>query len=122
MPSKNKQFDLVERTATFAKKCRLLVSSLNPTTNNFEDGRQLIKSSGSVAANYIEANEAISRKDFFYRIKLSRKEAKESSLWLRLLDTKGDCTLNELRISLYKEGLELTKIFSTIALKDKALR
>lgn len=45
---------------------------------NVEDGKQVIRSSGSVGANYIEANEALSKKDFCFRIKISRKEAKES--------------------------------------------
>jgi hypothetical protein len=52
-----------------------------------EDIRQLVRASGSVAANWIEADEALSRKDFLMRIKICRKEAKESRLFLRLVDT-----------------------------------
>jgi len=58
------------------------------TAANDEDGRQLVRASGSVGANYIEAKEAVSRKDFAFRIKVCRKESKESRYWLRLVDTR----------------------------------
>jgi len=58
---------------------------LPKTIANIEDGKQLIKSSGSTGANYREANESLSKKDFLMRIKISRKEAKESAYWLRLI-------------------------------------
>ena len=54
--------------------------------SNYEDAKQVVRSSGSVAANYLEAQEGLSRKDFFYRIKVCRKEARESGLWLRLIN------------------------------------
>lgn len=69
----------------FAKECRLYIRSLPKTTINIEDGKQLIRSSGSVGANYIEANEKLGDKDLVFRLKISRKEAKESKFWLRLL-------------------------------------
>jgi len=59
----------------------------------------LLRSSGSVAANYIEANQSLSKKDFLMRIKICRKEAKESHLWLRLLKTNLDsCNEQELDV------------------------
>jgi len=67
-----------------------------------------------VGANYIEANEAISKKDFQYRIKICRKEEKESRFFLRLLDTKNDDGLNKERVDLAQEAMELTKIFGAI--------
>lgn len=82
----SKQYDLEERTFCFTKDVRLLVKQLPKTVANIEDGKQVIRSSGSIGANYIEANEALSKKDFVMRIKISRKEAKESRYWLRLLD------------------------------------
>lgn len=88
---------------------------------NFEDTRQLIRSSGSVAANYLEAQEALSRKDFFYRVKVSRKEARESALWLRLIDFGSDGLRTAERQSLLSEADELTRIFSAIAAKDDTL-
>ena len=81
---------------------------------NVIDGRQVIRSSGSVGANYIEANEALSRKDFAVRIKISRKESKESRMWLRLLDTGNDRELDATRDELVQESTELMKIFGSI--------
>ena len=79
-----KQYTLEERTFKFAKRVRALVRGLSKTVSNIEDGKQLIRSSGSAGANYIEACEAISKKDELHRLKISRKEAKESQYWLRL--------------------------------------
>ena len=70
-----------ERTFEFAKDVRLFVKSLDYTIANKEDSKQIIRSSGSIGANYIEANEALSKKDFVFRVKISRKESKESVYW-----------------------------------------
>lgn len=86
----SKQYDLEDRTFKFAKNVRSFIKKLPKTIGNIEDGKQLIKASGSVGANYIEANEALSKKDFIMRIKICRKEAKESRYWLRLVDTNDD--------------------------------
>ena len=61
----SKQYDLEDRTLSFATNVRLFVKTIRKTIANIEDGKQLIKSSGSVGANYIEANEALSKKDTF---------------------------------------------------------
>ena len=82
-----------------------------------EDARQLIKASGSVGANYIEAEEALSKKDFVMRIKISRKEAKESWYWFELTEPKEE-QMMEKQI-LIKETTELTKIFGSIVEKSK---
>jgi four helix bundle protein len=74
----SKPYDLGDRTFRFAKMVRGYVKNLPKSLGNIEDGKQLIKASGSVGANYIEAEEALSRKDFVMRIKISRKEAKET--------------------------------------------
>jgi four helix bundle protein len=74
----SKQYDLEERTFKFAQRVRAFVKKLDKTIANIEDGKQLVRASGSVGANYIEANEALSKKDFVMRIKICRKEAKES--------------------------------------------
>ena len=68
---------------------------LPKTTINFEDSKQLVKSSGSVAANYIEANEKLSDKDCLMRIKIARKEAKEAQYWLRLLKELNSSQLSD---------------------------
>lgn len=74
-----KTYDLEERTFQFAKKVALFCKKLPKTTRNIEYIKQAIRASGSVGANYIEANEALSKKDFRMRIKICRKEAKESA-------------------------------------------
>lgn len=107
-------YDLEERTELFAKEVRAFIKRLPYTLVNREDGRQLIRSSGSVGANYIEANEALSRKDFLVRVKISRKEAKESAYWLRLVDVGVDPTVDAERWRLEREAGELMRILSAI--------
>ncbi len=74
----SKVYDLADRTSNFAKKTIAYVNELPKTLANTEMGRQLIRSAGSIGANYIEAEESLSKKDFVMRIKISRKEAKET--------------------------------------------
>lgn len=110
-------FNLENRTLEFAKATRVLVKKLPRCTSNFEDGKQLIRSSGSIGANYIEANEALSKKDFKMRMKISRKEAKETCYWLKLVDTGNDQNLEKDRLYLLDEATQLLKIMSSIILK-----
>jgi len=72
-----KKYDLEERTYSFAQKVIYYVDCLPKRTSNFEIGKQLVRSAGSVGANFIEANESLSKKDFIMRVKISKKEAKE---------------------------------------------
>ena len=112
-------YDLEERTFQFARDVRLFVKTLPHSVANIEDGKQLTKASGSVGANYREANESLSKKDFLMRIKISRKEAKESAYWLRLIiETNEIENINE-GIRLRNEAIELKKIFSAIIEKSK---
>jgi four helix bundle protein len=114
-----KKFDLEDRTFQFAKDTTLYVNKLPKNISNLEYGKQVIDASGSVGANYIEANEALSKKDFLMRIKICRKEAKESAYWLRLiLETNAEKFKEEGRI-LFNEASELRKIFSSILEKSK---
>ncbi len=115
----SKQYDLEDRTLEFARRVRKFVKLLAKTIANIEDGRQLIKASGSVGANYIEANESLSKRDFRMRIKISRKEAKESRYWLRLVDISEDEELKKERDSLIREATELMNIFGAILQKSK---
>jgi len=115
----SKQYDLEERTFKFAKEVRAFVKKLKRTIANIEDGRQLINASGSVGANYIEANEALSKKDFVMRIKICRKEAKESAYWLKLVDTEDNPKLEREKLKLQQEALELTNIFGAILRKSE---
>ncbi len=115
----SKRYDLEERTLQFAKDVRALVKTLPRSVANEEDSRQLVKASGSVGANYIEANESLSKKDFVLHIKISRNEAKESRYWLRLLDTGDKTGVGEARGALIQEATEVMNIFGSIARKSQ---
>ena len=113
----SKHYDLEERTFEFAKRVREYVKKLLRTISNIEYGKQLIRASGSVGANYIEANESLGKKDFKLRIKISKKEAKESRYWLRLTEPlKEEIREQE---ALIKEATELMKIFGSIVENTK---
>lgn len=117
--SQDKPYDLEERTYQFAKAVRAFVKRLPRTISNVEDVRQLVRASGSVGANYIEANESLGRKDFRCKIRISRKESKESRYWLRLVDTGEDKAVNDARQLLIQESTELLRILSAILEKSK---
>lgn len=108
-----------ERTFEFAQRVRALIKRVPKTLANVEDTKQLVRSSGSIGANYIEANEALSKKDFLLRIKICRKESKESQYWLRLIDISNLQELMEERAKLIQEATELTKIFGSILKKSQ---
>ena len=118
-PESCRPYDLEERTFLLAKETREFVKKLPKTAGNFEDIGQLIRSSGSVGANYIEANESVSRKDFLLRIKTCRKESKESAYWFRLLDTGGRAELESTRVRLLAEARELMNISAAILRKSQ---
>ncbi|PIT86218.1 MAG: four helix bundle protein [Candidatus Magasanikbacteria bacterium CG10_big_fil_rev_8_21_14_0_10_43_6] len=115
-----KIYDLEQRTLEFAQHVRLFVRKLPRTIATLEDGKQLVRSSGSIGANYIEANENLSIKDFYYRVRICRKEAKETVYWLALLDS-SDVTIEKERQTLQvlmQEATELQKIFGSIVSKN----
>ena len=106
-----KYYDLEERTYQFAKKAAFYCKKLSQTLSNIEYSKQLVKASGSVGANYIEANESLSKKDFIFRTKIC---CKESAYWLRLImDTNSEIFRDEGSF-LRNEAIELKKIFSSI--------
>ena len=112
-----KYYDLEKRTLEFARRVNKYVNELPKTTSNMENGKQLVRSAGSVGANYIEANEAISKKDFALRIKIAKKEAKETRFWLELAEPAD--RMRQEKDSLIKETTELMKIFGSILEKSK---
>ena len=116
MTKKNKsnKYDLEERTYQFAKKVALFCKKLPRTVLNIEYIKQVVRASGSVGANYIEANESLSKKDFIMRIKICRKESKESAYWLRLITDLNSEDFKQEGSSLKGEAVELKKIFSSI--------
>jgi four helix bundle protein len=114
-----KQYDLEDRTFNFAKDVREFARQIPRTTANIEDTKQVVRASGSVGANYIEANESLSKKDFLMRIKICRKEAKESRYWLRLVEAGDNSLLQKKRSDLIQEAVELTNIFGAILRKSE---
>ena len=113
---KKRVYDLEDRTFKFSEEVRTLLNKLKVNTFNADDIKQLIRSSGSIGANYIEANESLGKRDFAMRIKICRKEAKESVYWLRLINF--DTLIGE-RDKLIQECRELMKIFGAILEKTK---
>jgi four helix bundle protein len=85
--------------------------------SNIEYCKQIVRSSGSVGANYIEANESLGKKDFLLHIKISRKEAKETRYWLNLISCNQ--SQEEEKAELIQESTELMKIFGAIIVKKE---
>jgi four helix bundle protein len=110
-------FDLEKRTLLFAQAVQNFVKEVPQTLANRVYIEQVIRSSGSVGANYIEANDALGGGDFLHRLRISRKEAKETAYWLRLLDLGKQEDLEGKRRVLIQEATELRLILSSILVK-----
>ncbi|NNF21921.1 MAG: four helix bundle protein [Saprospiraceae bacterium] len=110
------KYDLEERTLKFAMLTRKFVRGLKLDLVNNEDAKQLIRASGSVGANYIEANEALGKKDLLMRMRISRKESKEARYWLNLVQTSNEQE-EKIRLKLIQESTELLRIFSSMISK-----
>lgn len=112
-----RQYDLAERTARFGETVIRFAKTikLGAVTSPLVD--QLVRSSTSVGANYGEADEAGSKKEFRYRISLCKREARESKHWLRMIAQAVPQSKDEAR-RLWKEANELTLIFAAIHRKS----
>lgn len=120
---RTKKFDIQERSLKFAVRAGLFVDKLPRKQAAIEYGKQLIRSSASIGANLEEADGAVSKKDFINKIGISRKEARESKYWLKLIksvlfndNSQGDQDLDWL----LNESDELRLILSSILNKSKA--
>lgn len=112
----DKPYDLEERTYQFALETRLFLKNTRWDPVSWTDVKQLLRSSGSVAANYVESLEAVSADDCIYRLRICKKEARESGLWLRLI---SDCNPIDEEVArsldeLVAETKELVKILVTM--------
>lgn len=114
--SSKREFDLEERTLEFAKRVVRMCKELPNNPVNYKLIDQVIRSAGSVGANYREANDALGTKDFLMRLKISRKEAKETHFWLELI-MEANPDIRKRIEGLFQEALELKKILSTIIMK-----
>ncbi len=113
-----KKYDLEQRTYRFARNVRDFIKEIPKISTNNIYISQLIRSSSSIGANFIEANEALSKKDFYHRVRICRKEAKETNFWLLLLDLSSNLTLQNKLNNLIQEVNELMKIFGAIVSKS----
>jgi four helix bundle protein len=117
MENSTKKYDLEDRTERFSLAVRDFCLKLKKDVINIEYIRQLVRSAGSVAANYIEANENLGDADLKFRIKVCRKESKETKLWLNHVLVYGDSDLETERQRLLQEIFELQQIFGAILRK-----
>ena len=113
---KKAKYDLEDRTTEFAKRIIRMCKVLPKNAINDRLIRQIIGSSGSVGANYREANDALGKKDFICRLKISRKEAKETVFWLDLIE-EANLYFKEKMKDIKQEALEIRNILSAIIKK-----
>jgi len=119
MEERANRYDLPERTFQFALAVRKCISRTQWTREQWTDIDQILRSSGSIAANYTEANNAVSKPDFMLRLRIAKKEASETMLWLRLLEAPSkDDSIKTTLHTLLQEADELTRILATILRKS----
>lgn len=112
------RFELEERVEKFGENIIEMSKKVKLTSITKSIVEQLVRSATSVGANYFEANGASSKKDFINKVFISKKEAKETQHWLRMISKADQSIIMEARI-LYKETQELAMIFSTIITNTK---
>lgn len=113
-----KKYDLEDRTLKFALDIRVFAKEINKKEIFKSDIQQLVRASGSIGANYIEANEALGKKDFIMRLRISRKEAKEVHYWLQIILDQLPKEFNNNILNLITEVQELRSILSSIINKS----
>jgi len=115
--AENKYLDLEERSLNFSLAVRDFCYCCKKVIINAEYIRHLVRSAGSVGENYIEANDGLGNKDKKMKIKISKKEAKESAYWLKHITTNTEELLEQKRMELIDEANQLTLIFAAILRK-----
>ncbi|MFH0972884.1 MAG: four helix bundle protein [Patescibacteria group bacterium] len=115
---KSKQYDLEDRTLEFSRRIIRLTKALPKNTVNFKLIDQVVRSGTSMGANYREANETETKKDFKYRIRICRKEGKETIYWLQLI-IEANPEFKKRVDPLLQETIELVKIFAAILIKSE---
>ncbi|TWT88281.1 hypothetical protein Mal64_17600 [Pseudobythopirellula maris] len=117
-PPEGRQFDLAERTACFGESVIRFVRLVSRDDVSGPLIRQLVRSATSIGANYLEADEAGTNKEFRYRISVCSREARETQHWLRMLATACPDHRAVARDH-WQEAKELTLIFGSIHRKSK---
>lgn len=115
----NKTYDLEERTAKFAETIIDIMKKIPNDSINKRLMEQIVGSSGSIGANYCEANESESKKDFIHKMGIAKKEIKETKHWIRLLARANETFKNDFR-KVWQEAQELLLIFSKIISSSRA--
>lgn len=122
MKQLSKNYDLKERTSAFGEKIIELCREVSQNVINKPIINQLIRSGTSIGANYMEANNACSKRDFRNKIFICKKECEETKHWLRMLTKAYPIKDAEIKI-LWDECQQLTMIFQKItnSLRDSKL-
>jgi four helix bundle protein len=107
-------YDLEERTARFGEEIIKFVKTIPDNNINKPLLNQIIRSATSIGANYMEANQGCSKKDFNNKIRISQKESNETKHWLRMIAAANSEKQDECR-KYWKEAHELTLIFAKIS-------
>ena len=110
MQTSSRKFDLEQRCLTFSKQLLIFCKNAPKTIANIEIIKQLVRSGTSIGANYLEANDSLGKKDFLHKLRISRKEAKETIYWLNLIEHSNE----KIRLDLARETTELRNILSAI--------
>ena len=113
MENTNTKYDLEERTACFGEEVLRFAKKISKNPVNSPLISQLVRAATSVGANYCEADDGVSKKDFRNKIGICRKESREAKHWLRMVATVNDDLKAEAR-ALWQEAKELNLIFSQI--------
>lgn len=114
---RNKKYDLEDRTLRFSKNIISFCKTLPKNTINFNLTNQLIRCATSIGANYREANDSLGKKDFIHKLRIARKESKETIYWLELI-TENNPEKSKIAENLLKESEELRNILSAIINKS----
>jgi four helix bundle protein len=116
---KSREFDLAERTAAFGEHVIQFSRRIPQNAISSPIVRQLVRSATSIGANYLEADEAGSKKEFRYRISVCRREARETQYWLRIVVASNPNCKVEARQH-WQEARELVLILESIHRKSAA--
>ena len=109
--------ELEDRFQNYAKAVRDYCTKIKWDIINKEYIKQVIRSSGSISANYTEASDDLGKADEKMKLKISRREAKETIKWLDLTLTYDDKYLDQFKQQLINEGEQIRKILSAIIIK-----
>lgn len=116
--NQKRKYDLEERTAKFGEKVIQFAKFISANDITKPLINQMIRSATSIGANYLEADDAESKKDFIHKLSICKKESKETKHWLRMIVMAQSELKDEAR-KLWQEAQELNLIFAAIIRKKQ---